>query len=279
MGCDIHLWVERRQTYENEKGVREWERVFPPASARKIPWRIERKENTWEDLDAYSIINYATRWYDDRNYDLFGMLANVRNGSGFAGIPMGDGFVPICEPKGWPKDLSRELKHILKTDCPHHVEGDVFPGDHSASWLSLTELNAYDWQRQVTRKCGVIPFEQFVERVQNGITNGPETYCGDTWGNNCVTIEEAEAIERMNGGGLAIAAETKLSVRVWWTTTYADAARAFYTRTLPALNTLIAPPWTSKQTSGGFGGPMKESTFTYAAVTPDDIRIVFNFDS
>lgn len=44
---------------------------------------------------------------DGRNYDTFAMLANVRNGRGFAGVKTGDGFPFIAEPRGLPDDFQR----------------------------------------------------------------------------------------------------------------------------------------------------------------------------
>lgn len=57
--------------------------------------------------------------FSDRNYVLFGMLAGVR----------GDGPT-ISEPRGWPPDLSPEVKTAIENDM----------GDHSASWLTVKEI-------------------------------------------------------------------------------------------------------------------------------------------
>ncbi len=42
---------------------------------------------------------------DPRSYNTFAMLADVRNGRGFAGIKTSDGFPVIHEPRGLPSDL------------------------------------------------------------------------------------------------------------------------------------------------------------------------------
>ena len=68
MGCDIHLYVER-----------------------KVPGI------GWVSLeDPNEHYNGLT----NRNYSIFAILANVRNGRGFAGIVTGTGFNPISEPRG-----------------------------------------------------------------------------------------------------------------------------------------------------------------------------------
>ena len=104
MGTDIHFYVERR----NGKG---WVSC-----------------DTWED-DEYEpgrkTVPFHQHFYDTRNYDLFAILANVRNGRGFAGTDTGDGFVPLCEPRGLPDDMSAELVK--------EAEGC----DHTPSWVTL----------------------------------------------------------------------------------------------------------------------------------------------
>ena len=42
----------------------------------------------------------------DRNYRAFAVLADVRNGYGFAGFSTGDAVIPISEPRGLPDDMS-----------------------------------------------------------------------------------------------------------------------------------------------------------------------------
>ena len=49
-------------------------------------------------------------WFGDRNYDLFAMLANLRNGVGFAGRRRGEVLDPIDEPRGIPEDASPEYR-------------------------------------------------------------------------------------------------------------------------------------------------------------------------
>ncbi|GAI60500.1 unnamed protein product, partial [marine sediment metagenome] len=87
MGCDIHLFVEKRVGGN-----------WVPADK----W-VPDKES--EDKDAL-MVPYGNRYYDGRNYHLFAILADVRNNFGFAGIDRGDQFNPISDPRGLPQDVT-----------------------------------------------------------------------------------------------------------------------------------------------------------------------------
>jgi len=79
--------------------------------------------------------------FDWRSYGLYGWLADVRNYSG---------LTPISKPRGFPSDASFEVKDDYETwDCDAH----------SASWLSVAELLAFDYDapcedRRVSRQIG-----------------------------------------------------------------------------------------------------------------------------
>jgi hypothetical protein len=130
------------------------------------------------------------------------VLADVRNGT------WGDPLKPISEPRGLPKDID-----------PVVVDDFEF-GDHSQSWLTLAELQAYDWTRSV-KKCAYVSPEVF-ERWDG--THPPREYAA--WSSN----------------GIPVAWEQPVS------TTCED----FVEYVLPELARLGAP---------------------------DDVRIVFGFDS
>lgn len=78
MGCDIHLFVEVRPAAE---GHRFWKKVD----------RCVRLLDKWD----YTVTERQLRFDEGRNYDMFAQMADVRNGTGFAGVDMGDGFIPI----------------------------------------------------------------------------------------------------------------------------------------------------------------------------------------
>jgi len=88
----------------------------------------------------------------DRNYRAFAILADVRNGYGFAGFSTGDVLTPISEPRGLPDDMSPELRAKLepKTDAEDNAVDGLYLGDHSFSWVTLKELLDYDLDVPVT---------------------------------------------------------------------------------------------------------------------------------
>jgi len=113
---------------------------------------------------------------DGRNYRAFAILADVRNGYGFAGFDTGDPVVPIAYPRGFPEDLSKELSKLLYIEDeeeewlddaqrdPPSVDEDemeeidhVWLGNESFSWVTLKELLDYDLDAPVTLRGKVPP--------------------------------------------------------------------------------------------------------------------------
>ena len=79
------------------------------------------------DIHSIAQVNRDGRWQtvaigidgDQRSYNTFAMLANVRNGYGFAGCRTSTGFPVIHEPRGLPEDLKTNEDNgllINKTD-------------------------------------------------------------------------------------------------------------------------------------------------------------------
>lgn len=121
MGCDIHIQIEKRVDGK-------WERV---------PWVDPFKRKYPE---TYGVLDGALEMpeaFENRNYDLFGVLADVRNGT------WGEEQPPIAQPRGWPDDMAeRQL-------CDGEPE---WLGDHSFSWVSLRELQDYPWDEPVKKR-------------------------------------------------------------------------------------------------------------------------------
>ncbi len=189
MGCDIHVLIERRV---NDK----WERV-----PHRVPWREQ-----YDGADPSTLL--LPDAFDNRNYDLFGVLAGVRNGT------WGEPNPPIAQPRGWPEDSA----------WPFNVDGDKaspWVGDHSHSWVTLRELEDYPWDARA-RKRGWVTHEQAAKFRADGIP--PSCYAAG--GNHGEYIE--------------------------WTETRLSAVRDWPTIVLPILRTLGSP---------------------------DDVRLVFGFDS
>jgi hypothetical protein len=172
MGCDIHIFAEVKK-----KG--KWEKV---SKSFKNPYYRPGEPNNVDD-DGYEWNSEKSDSpYSGRNYDLFAILANVRNGHGFAGCDTGNGFIPISDPKGLPDDVSKEIK----------VESDGWGSDgHSHSHFTLSELLDYDWN-QTTVHRGWVNEEQYEEFKKNG---SPSSWCGMVNGGSIkkVRINEMEA--------------------------------------------------------------------------------------
>jgi len=257
MGCDIHMWVEARN------GANE-------------PWRMVRPswQCSWCEGSGKGRDNAPCYWchgsktesnFHIRNYDLFAMLANVRNGRGFAGVKTGNGYVPISEPRGWPQDMSGELRAHLnaaenddddssyyeKTRGSAPGQSLEWPGEHSESWLTLAEIEAYfESPHESSIHSGYIALAHLDVFIKKG---RPEEWCGGVGGQNVRVYDGVqEAIAAREAG--EVSAELYNYVRVQWPGTYRDDAGAtFIKHFLPACRLM--------------------------AKSASDVRLVFNFDS
>ena len=122
------------------------------------------------------------RWYRNRNYEVFGVLAGVRRPD----MPR------IDHPRGLPADLSPELR-------------DHGRWDHTPSWLTAAEVMTYDWDFEGQKHRGLIPvfgergaggwasesFESWIRRC--GGKESPEAYCQGMSGHQ-VSVEEARRL-------------------------------------------------------------------------------------
>lgn len=218
MGCDIHLYVERK----NDSGT--WE------SADK--WTEEKYDD-----EVHVDVDYEDRFYTGRNYNLFAILADVRNGRGFAGIRTGDGFNPIHELRGLPEDVS---ENVSKASDQWGRDG------HSHSWATIQELLEYDWTQE-TGLSGVVDAPTLASWNQWGRKQGesPKEWCGMIAGRGVRIISEEELtqkIDEIRGGSLAshkmseIQDELKdLYAHVSWTQKYYQCASNFLSETLSKL--------------------------------------------
>ena len=149
MGCDIHLYTEKLIEWDN----------------KKFWWCID-----YFQLNEYKLLDdELSGWnhisiYNDRDYDLFAALADVRN----------YGYVtPICQPRGLPDDVSKAVK--IKSD-EWGIDG------HSHSWLTAKELFDYQKKYSTTKQSGMISLEQAKELDENGIV--PSSWCQYTTNKN-----------------------------------------------------------------------------------------------
>lgn len=234
MGTDIHLYVERREGGE-------W------VSA-----------DTWEP-DEYSelapkplSVPFDAHFYGERNYDLFAILADVRNGVGFAGVPTGTGFNVIAQPRGLPTDLSPQLAH----------EAEAYL-DHTPSWLLLSEILAFDWTQTVTKQawCNGPNYAGWNEWAR-ARGDGPNEYSGGVSGGGVRHVDEAQMKQLVGelvtpGMGWQARQDALKTLSytycpVSWPATYARRCRDFLAETVFRLLRLGKP---------------------------EDVRIVFWFDS
>jgi hypothetical protein len=114
MGCDIHVFPERRDSLG------------------------------WVGIDLMP--NEDGCPFGRRSYRVFGFLADVRNYSRVG---------PIAPRRGFPKDASGTVR-----DAYDYWDYDA----HSASWLTLEELRAFDYDascedRRVTKQIGPNTFD------------------------------------------------------------------------------------------------------------------------
>lgn len=264
MGCDIHLMAEHRV----KRGATEKEDIWETLAPKKDAKSKDQNEVYGE-------------WYDGRNYNLFGILANVRNGRGFAGIKTGDGFEPILPEdakhplskpstsgpfcRGVPKNASAGYKKSVR---------DYGEDGHSASWLTLTELETYAWKDKHSILYGVVGPSVYAAWKETG--GEPVAYSGGVAGGGVIHVDNAE-MDRLIAEGVIkpkpIPAKDdrralmnfgdhegtnpSYYTQVSWKESYAEAAGNFVTSTLPKLKAYA----------------------TEHGIDHDDIRICFFFDN
>ncbi|WP_139997451.1 hypothetical protein [Paenibacillus paridis] len=135
MGTDIHVYIEQR---------------------------INKDQTEWISVDEWLYTPYLggvgvqKHLWEDRNYLLFAILADVRNRYNIH---------PISLPKGLPDNASPEVKN----------QSDIENEDaHTRSWLTLKELLEYDWMQKMeddnnemfSLEALVIPFvNEFIPRL------------------------------------------------------------------------------------------------------------------
>lgn len=245
MGCDIHCHVEVR----TEDG---WQHVWPPLVAETED--VEACPEEYVNFPGTIVSSYeeyqkvAAPWDHPlrirRNYNLFAIFADVRNGIGFAGTKTGEGFNIIAEPRGIPDDASIETAWDIQ-----HWEGDA----HSHSWLTLKDLLDFDWD-QTTSHVGVVSPREFVHWKEHGV---PSYWSADVSGLTVLEIsnEEMEA-HLASGGGSTNEAGLFLYTTVTWESKYRDSVGShFFDVTIHALKQL---------------GDPEEA---------EDVRLVFFFDN
>jgi|SRR5580765_2583102 len=202
--------------------------------ARGLPHDFDEECVVWNQ-------RHTDHPYVGRNYDLFAILADVRNGSGFAGIVTGDGFETLPgAPRGIPTDLSAALA----------VEYErAREWTHDPTWATLRELLDYPWHTKTTTKCGVVTLEAFKAHRKTGVPY--DGWSGMVSGEGIVVME-AGVFSGVDLDQYRAEQGFRVHVRDYWQTTYAETVGPHWFAVLETLKALGEP---------------------------DDVRIVCWFDS
>jgi hypothetical protein len=150
MGCDVHWMCERIETHWKTK-----EEKWVNCDHFKL-----NRDYDPEDTDdryfskKYEVVPVAN---DRRNYDLFAVLADVRNYNGI--------ITPISPPKGIPEDVSPVIREEIE-----YWDSD----GHSHSYLTLKELKDYQKENFVKLHKGYLTDEQ--AKLFDELGEEPEIY-------------------------------------------------------------------------------------------------------
>lgn len=128
MGTDIYLYVEIKKN-----GT--WQLLSLNERGEHRP-----EEDSEGCLDSQ--FSAPIESYNARNYDLFAILADVRNPTGRT--LNHQPFDVIAPPRGLPEDLSAEIRSMLN-DWEYETGGGV----SDPSWLLLSEVLEFDWYGKV----------------------------------------------------------------------------------------------------------------------------------
>lgn len=139
MGCDAHPFVEI-------KGVRSDKWRYKES---KRGWWRKRELHGWsyEELEKHrpSYINF----FGTRNYWLFGLIADVRNGMG---------FTPLFPSRGIPDDADTKTKKMIEDDS------DL----HSVTYFTLQELMDIPWDAPCVEMPIPVFSDEYVEWKETG---------------------------------------------------------------------------------------------------------------
>jgi hypothetical protein len=180
MGTDIHMQVQGR-----------------------------RADGTWEFIKRAPFARYGDPDFDwgtdptQRNYDVFALLADVRNGSGFAGVYRHEPVHPQFPDRGFPEGYEDPSPEGDEDDPEYAAwrkefkAGDFWWGDHSATWATMAELLQVPWEVEY-KSGGVVAVESFKVWQKKGI---PDSWSGGISGPGIITHKDPEEYARMIAAG------------------------------------------------------------------------------
>lgn len=132
----------------------------------------------WQDVES--------QYSEGRHYQLFAVLAGVRNGTGFAGVTTGEPVTPIAEPRGLPSDFEMDTED----DSCHCGK---WMGEHSQGWLSGDELLGWCDSPPVVSQCGIVSREEYAAWDRK---SQPQPYCRSIWGTNVLVAPTPEMFDK-----------------------------------------------------------------------------------
>ena len=219
MGTDIDLYVEKR----NANG--EWELLFPSTDMAE---QLHGEFGKDQEYGPTNMSGWA--WFSGRNYELFALLAGVRNRFE---------FTSPWKHRGMPEDS--QLK-----------DNDSARYGHSISHVTLQELLDFDWTTGISKSgwMGIYGFKFWLDHGRKEWTS----YSQGVGGPNIVKISNEEMEALFKDGTLVEKHdpnERDPEHMVWtnadeedqrcfqtfceWTEPMSQACGTFVIRTLPAL--------------------------------------------
>jgi hypothetical protein len=207
MGCDIHIVIQCQE---------------PDGAWQNVPWQSDLSwtNKDYRDKHFKADVPVAPDAFDSRNYNNFAILADVRNGHGFAGIKTGEGWPSIAPHRGLPEGVAEPDDYSL--------------GDHSFTWVSLDELKAFDWDGTVSWLYGCVTADEY-ERL-SVMGKSPESWSGDISGPG-IRVYEPDDYKREK---LAHTLVERPYVRMGWPETARDATGDWIGTVAPWLDELAA---------------------------------------
>jgi len=235
MGCDIHIMAEVKENGE-------WRKNTDPLFKNPFYSTNKKRMSFQED-------EYIEEPSSARRYDWFAILADIRNGYGFAGVSTGSGFDVISECNGVPHDACEEWQQYV-SEWQHDM--------HSESYLDISDFDKFNFE-QVTMKSGVISLSDY--KKVRGTGDSPSTWSGGIHGGNTATVDEHTADRILTGENIIVSVgdvtkasdECDIHVQYNWTVLYRE--------------------WFSDNIEDTVE-PLRKLAEKY-----DDARIVFGFDN
>lgn len=179
----------------------------------------------WQKNDGSKWVDIESNYEQDRHYQLFAVLADVRNGYGFAGVVTGEPVVPVSPPRGLPPDFAmrddeegcdvhvvpdlscvdpRRREWVKKYDDPVEKLCEVWMGDHSHSYLTGKEMLAWYANAPTVVKTGILSREEYDKWDKH---SPPESYCGGISGQKIVVVDDNEIAKAKTPGWTHIKCE------------------------------------------------------------------------